>query len=245
MNPESSNEKIEFWHSWYVLIASMFSLLFFLLNKNLLLNIPLLGMMLFFYFKNGLKFISFSKILLFSVSSGLIFLFLLLLYPNVHYRDRVIGQWFGIILYQGAFDRGFFIMGRIVFIATLSMCSGLVINYTKVFLHLMIHKGLKLVLGYPILLALNSIALFKNEMDRLRIIAKQREINFKDRMGFFFPLLVFAIRHSQRGSFALVTRGLNEEKSFYFGYELSIRDRFFLLCFFLLYFILISIIFFY
>jgi len=51
-------------------------------------------------------------------------------------------------------------------------------------------------------------------MDRLRIIAKQRELDLKDRMAFFFPLLVFAIRHSQRGSLALVTRGLSEKKVF-------------------------------
>jgi energy-coupling factor transporter transmembrane protein EcfT len=104
---------------------------------------------------------------------------------------------------------------------------------------LIVHKGLKLFWGYPILLALNSIALFKEEYDRIKINARLRDLPFKDQFMLFFPLLVFAIRHSQRGALSLVTRGLNQQKTFYFSYGLSFDDKKRLFLFWLIYFALV------
>jgi energy-coupling factor transporter transmembrane protein EcfT len=117
-------------------------------------------------------------------------------------------------------------MLRLMLVSFLSMASGVVIDYTKVVLHLIVHKGLRLFWGYPFLLALNSIALFKSEFERIRINSRLRDLPWKDQLSLFFPLLVFAIRHSQRGALALVTRGLSDEKTFYFSYDLSPSDKF-------------------
>jgi energy-coupling factor transporter transmembrane protein EcfT len=96
-------------------------------------------------------------------------------------------------------------------------------------------------MGYPLLIAMNSILLFKEEFDRIKLSAKFRGLGLKDRLFALFPLLVFAIRHSQRGSLSLVTRGLNPNKSFYFGYEISIQDRKWLSIFYLGFFVIVGL----
>ena len=114
---------------------------------------------------------------------------------------------------------------RLFLLMLASMASGRIINYTKVVLFLVIHKGLKVLWGYPIMIALNSILLFKEEYEKIKLNGKLRGLSFFEKIGMLFPLLVFAIRHSQRGSLSLVTRGLNPSKSFYFSYETSAHDR--------------------
>jgi hypothetical protein len=130
---------------------------------------------------------------------------------------------------------------KLFLISFLSISSGTVIDYTKVVLYLIVHKGLKLFWGYPFLLAMNSIVLFKVEFERIRINAKFRNLPWVDQFSVFFPLLVFAIRHSQRGALSLVTRGLSDQKSFYFCYAVSDLDRFRFKIFLLIFLILIGI----
>lgn len=232
--------KKEFIHSWYLLIMSMFGLVFLLASKTLPLNFFMAGFLLYLYVKNGLPTRVLIKLTIFAFLFSSVFLFLNLLYPGEKLR---VGEQLSIVnftFYKAALMNGVINFSRLFMLSLVSMCSTYAIIYTKVILYLIIHKGLKVIMGYPLLIALNSILLFKEEFDRIRLSARFRGLGWWDRLFVLFPLLVFAIRHSQRGSLSLVTRGLNPNKSFYFGYEIGIQDRFWLKCFFCLYIVIIA-----
>jgi hypothetical protein len=207
----------------------------------LIFDMPLVIAIFYLYLKSGLpvsKFMSLS-FYAFVVSFGLFMLNIL--YPSNALKVGESYRYHNFIIYQASLNKAFLLMARVFLVSLISMSGSLVINYTKVVLHLIVHKGLKLFWGYPILLALNSIILFKEEFERIRINAKLRDLPFRDQLSVFFPLLVFAIRHSQRGALSLVTRGLNHQKSFYFSYDLSDQDRTYWKLFLFFYLILIGI----
>jgi hypothetical protein len=236
------SEKIrEYIHSWYLLLITVLTLLFLLINRHLIFDFPLVAAIFYLYFKNGLPITKFKSLSFYAfvVSFGLFTLNIL--YPSNALKTGESYRYYNFIIYQASLNKAFLLMVRIFLVSLISMSSAIVINYTKVVLHLIVHKGLKLFWGYPILLALNSIILFKEEFERIRINAKLRDLPFRDQLSVFFPLLVFAIRHSQRGALSLVTRGLNHQKSFYFSYDLSDQDRIYLKIFMLFYLILIGI----
>ncbi|MGZ3788497.1 MAG: hypothetical protein ACXVLQ_08250 [Bacteriovorax sp.] len=215
----------EYLHSWYVLVMIFFNLLFLLVNRHLYLDVPLYFFSFFILFMNGLTLRQFSKLCIYAF----IFSFSIFLLGRIHPGK------------EATMEMAVFTMVRIFLVSLLSMSSGLVIDYTKIVLHLIVHKGLRLFWGYPLLLALNSIALFKEEYERIKINARLRDLPLKDRLFIFFPLLVFAIRHSQRGALSLVTRGLNKEKSFYFSYDVSSSDKKKLIMFWSLYLVLVGL----
>lgn len=229
----------EFLHSWYIFVITFLSLFFLLLNKKFSLDLFLFSVVLFIFFKNGLRFSSFKKLFIFAFLFSAGIFILNILYPAKELQAGEIYNFFHMRFYQASMHRAQQTMFRLFLVSLLSMSSSVVIDYTKVILHLIVHKGLKLFWGYPILLALNSIVLFKEEFNRIRINAKLRELPLRERLTIFFPLLVFAIRHSQRGALSLVTRGLNEKKSFYFSYDLSDSDKKRLRLFVILYFVLV------
>lgn len=232
--------KKEFIHSWYLLIMSMFGLIFLLASKTLPLNFLMAGFLLYLYRKNGLPNKVLIKLSVFALFFSSVFLFLNLLYPG---EKLQVGEQISIgtvTFYKAALMNGLINFGRLFMLSLVSMCSTYAIIYTKVILYLIIHKGLKVILGYPLLIALNSILLFKEEFNRIRLSAKFRGLGWWDRLFVLFPLLVFAIRHSQRGSLSLVTRGLNPNKSFYFGYDLVPSDHKWLRLFFLLFICMVA-----
>ena len=233
--------KIEFIHSWYLLIITVFGLLFLLASGNVALNLVLAIFILYLYVKNGLAKKTMFKIGLFAFSFSFVFLLLNLLYPGKKLQTGEILVFYQFSVYKLAVMNGLKIFSRLFLISFVSMSSSYAITYTKVILYLIIHKGLKVFMGYPLLIALNSILLFKEEFDRIRLSGRFRGLGWWDRMFVIFPLLVFAIRHSQRGSLALVTRGLNPNKSFYFGYEIVPRDRYWLSVFIFMYIALVAI----
>jgi len=231
----------EYIHSWYLLIMSAFSLIFLLASKTLPLNLLLSCFLVFLYKKNGLSNKTMFRLMIFALFFSSVFLFLNLLYPGEKLKvgeQIVLGSF---TFYKAALMNGLINFARLFMLSFVSMCSSYAIIYTKVILYLIIHKGLKVVMGYPLLIALNSILLFKEEFDRIRLSARFRGLGWWDRIFVLFPLLVFAIRHSQRGSLSLVTRGLNPNKSFYFGYELVPSDRKWLRSFFLMFICLVAI----
>lgn len=236
-----NNRPHEFVHSWYLLLMTFFSLLFLLVNRNLLLDIPLLFFLFPIFFKNGLKKENFLQFCgyAFLFSFGL---FLInILYPAASLKTGVVYRLNYFEIHHTALLKALDTMARLFLVSLLSMSSGAGINYSLVVLYLIVHKRLRLFWGYPLLLALNSISLFKKEFERIRINAHLRDLPFKDQVSLFFPLLVFAIRHSQRGALSLVTRGLNEEKSFYFTYDLAATDKFWLKLFWIIYFVLVGL----
>lgn len=231
----------EYLHSWYLLIITFFCLVFLLASKTLWLNFPLSLFILFLYLKNGLKASTLKKIMLLAFFFSAMFLLLNLLYPAEKYRTGEILYFHTMKIYQNALFNGLHTFAKLFLLTLVSMSSSYAIQYTKVILYLIIHKGLKVFWGYPILIALNSILLFKEEFERIRLSARFRDLGWWDRLFILFPLLVFAIRHSQRGSLSLVTRGLNPNKSFYFGYGVEPKDRWWLRLFFLGYLALVAI----
>ncbi len=233
--------KAEYIHSWYLLIISFFSFIFLLASSVLPANLVLSCLVLYLYRKNGLKDRTMIKLALFAAFFASLFLLLNLLYPGEKLRVGEQVYLFSRPVYKAALINGLKNFSRLFLLTLVSMSSTFAITYTKVILYLIIHKGLKVIMGYPLLIALNSILLFKDEFERIRLSARFRGLGWWDRLFVLFPLLVFAIRHSQRGSLSLVTRGLNPNKSFYFGYELSPRDRKWMKVFSLSYICLVAI----
>ena len=237
--------KKEYIHSWYLFIMTFFGLIFLLSSSVLPLNLIVAAFLMFLYKKNGLRAHTILKLTAFAFSFSFFFLLLNLLYPNEKLRvgEQLVFQNF--TFYKVALESGLRTFGRLFLLSLVSMSSTFAITYTKVILYLIIHKGLKVFMGYPLLIAMNSIVLFKEEFDRIRLSAKFRGLGWWDRLFVLFPLLVFAIRHSQRGSLSLVTRGLNPNKSFYFGYALVPSDRKWLSLFFLGLMIVVAIAFYF
>ena len=215
----------EFLHSWYVFIITSLALLFLLISRRLNVDTVLVSVVFYIYFKNGLKYSKFKKLFRYALLFSASIFMLNVLYPAKNLRIGGVYQFYSLSFYKASVDKASLTMFRLFLVSLLSMSSSFAIDYTKVILHLIVHKGLRAFFGYPILLAMNSITLFKDEFERIRINAKLRELPFKDRLALFFPLLVFAIRHSQRGALSLVTRGLNNKKSFYYSYDLSPQDK--------------------
>lgn len=229
----------EYLHSWYVFIATVFSLIFLLISKNLVVNIVLVSAVLFIYCQNGLKIKKLIRIFTYAFLFSFSLFLLTIFNPAATDKSGIEYRIFNFVFYESSVHKALLTMMKLFFVSFVSISSASAIDYTKVVLYLIVHKGLKLFWGYPILLALNSITLFKEEYDRIKLNAHLRDLPIKDRMFVFFPLLVFAIRHSQRGALSLVTRGLNDKKTFYFSYDLSLSDKKRMVFFFLIYFALV------
>ena len=123
---------------------------------------------------------------------------------------------------------------RLFCLFSVSMFAFLAIDFDKVFIYLMASKKLKVTWGYSLLLSMNSLELLKREQERIVFNARLRNLKWHQRHLAFFPILVFAIRHSERGAMALVTRGLNADKLFYNVIYPTKRDRIILISYFLL-----------
>jgi hypothetical protein len=123
---------------------------------------------------------------------------------------------------------------RLYFLFSVSAFSFSGIDFDKVFIYLMASKKMKVTWGYSMLLAMNSLQLLKEEQERISFNAKLRGLKWHRRYLTFFPLLVFAIRHSEKGAMALVTRGINSEKLFYNAVYPTKRDRAILISYLLL-----------
>ena len=123
---------------------------------------------------------------------------------------------------------------RLFLLFTVSMLSFSAIDFDKLFVYLMSSKKIKVSWGYPLLLAMNSLQLLKDEQERIAFNAKIRQLKWHQRYLVFFPVLVFAIRHSERGAMALVTRGLSSDKLFFHVSKPTKRDLWIFLSYFLL-----------
>lgn len=234
-------KKREFIHSWYVFLMTFLTIAFLLTNKKLIFDFPLLFFMMFVFLKNGLCFSQFKKIVFFALVFSFSFFIINVLYPAEVLKLGATYQIYYLDIPKVAFWKALNTMVRLLFISLLSMSSTIAIDYTKVILYLISKKGLNVFWGYPLLLALNSIALFKKEFERIKINARLRNLPYKDKFSLFFPMLVFSIRHSQRGAMSLVTRGLSNNKNFYFNYGLSPIDKMWGMIFLTLYLIMLVV----
>ena len=220
-----------------------FGLVFLVASNVLFLNLLMAILLIYLYRRNGLQTKTFGKLTLFAFSFAFIFLLLTVLYPGGKLKTGELFVIGNLKIYENALLKGLHSFFKLFILSLVSMSSIYAIIYTKVILFLIIRKGVKVFIGYVVFIAMNSILLFKDEFERIRLSARFRGLSQWDRLFALFPLLVFAIRHSQRGSLSLVTRGLNPNKNFYFGYDLSPQDRWWLFSYFavLIIFILIVI----
>jgi hypothetical protein len=228
-------------HSLYLFVMAALGLLFILISKYVLLSVAIYFFTLTIFFLNGLEPKSYLKILIAATLFSFTYFLLSQIYPAAELKDTLTFRLGWISFYHKSLNHGLLQVVRLGLLTSLSMASGLVVDYTKILMSFMQRKKIPLLLGYPIILALNSIVLLKNELNRIKMISFQRKLPLFTRIFPFFPLLVFAIRHSQRGALALVTRGLSENKTFYFNYQAQKSDRFFLLFFMLVYFTLVGL----
>lgn len=207
------------------MIVSLLSLIYLLASPLIPLNLMLAGFILYLYVRNGLSAQVLLRLVFYAFFFALMFLILAMIYPAEKFK---VGESINILsfnFYHAALNHGLKNFVRLFLLSLVSMSSTYAINYTRVILYLVLHKKMTVFMGYPLLIALNSILLFKAEFERIRLSARFRGLGWWHRLFILFPLLVFAIRHSQRGSLSLVTRGLNPEKSFYFTYPVMSNDR--------------------
>lgn len=233
-------------HPIYLLSIALYGLFIFLINFNYLFSALIFISVLVIYFFFGLQFKKIFKILVFSFFFSLMMALMTIIYPGHDLKQGPIIYILGIKLYQKVAFFSQEQMIRLFFVSSISVCSSVIIDYNKLLMFLMQKGYLKTILGYPLLIAINSIGQIKAEFDRINIMAKLRRITGLDRVLILIPLLVFAIRHSQRGAMALVTRGLNQEKSYYHNYFPDKNDniQFLLIVFYFLIFGIIFFIFF-
>ena len=202
----------------------IFSLLvlFFSNHKGLSATIYLFSVILLLI--NGLKFKDLLKNCLFSLLFSLTFFLLYLIYPAPELKTGESVQIGPVILYLKVLMIGLENVVRLFLLTSLSVSSLQGLSYTKIMLYLSSSKIMSVNMAYPILMALHSIELLKEEFMRIRLSLKMRGMSRWRQIFILFPLLVFAIRHSERGSLSLVTRGINSDKNYYFDYGVKKRD---------------------
>lgn len=218
-------KKQEFLHSYYVLILTFISITFLLMPLSFLLKLVMWAGVFCLYFKQGLSKKQFSTLFVISFVFALLFIVLNLIYPAERFLKGETVVIFNVVFYKNVLNNAFLNFLRILLLSHVSMASGLVINYTKVILYLSQSKKIKVNISYPLLIAINSVELFQSEYQRIKIALKFRGFSFFRQHLVIFPLLVFAIRHSQRGALSLVTRGLSKSKSYYYNYAPSLEDQ--------------------
>ncbi len=114
---------------------------------------------------------------------------------------------------------------RAILLTFISVSASFVIDFEWLLLFLMSKRLISPTKGYPIFAAINSIEHLKEERKRLNHLAKMRGLNhFRYQLHQMIPLLVFALRHSQRAATAMIARGLNDNKIFHLDYGIKKTD---------------------
>ncbi|MBI2518832.1 MAG: hypothetical protein HYV97_00365 [Bdellovibrio sp.] len=114
---------------------------------------------------------------------------------------------------------------RAILLTSFSLSAGLIIDFERLLLFLMSKRVLSATTGYPIFAAINALEQLKEEKKRLSHLARMRGLtHFRYQLHQIMPLLVFALRHSQRAATAMIARGLNDQKVFYFDYTIPKKD---------------------
>lgn len=211
-------------HSLIIFSISITGILFYFFNRNFIWNLPVFIFLLISFFINKVEL---KKIILVVVGAFIFSFFcsyFIVFFPNeLMHRPPFIDMKF-MKVSEVLFWTQFKVFLRIGFISSISFLSLFAINFEKLLVYFLEKKWMSAKLGYPLLLAFNSVSLLRAEYQKIQINAKFRNISLVERWNTLFPLLVFAIRHADRGAMSLITRGLNENKSYYFEVKLMKRD---------------------
>ena len=79
-------------------------------------------------------------------------------------------------------------------------------------------------LGYPAFIAINAIKHAQSEYQRILIIKKLRKIKGLNIFSTAIPLLVYAVRFSERSSIALLSKGFTKNRVYFFDYSISEKE---------------------
>ncbi len=218
-------------HAFYLFLMSFILLLLVLFSVSNLIILSLYLFLLSIFFFSDLAIKRFIKITLLSLFMAGSMLLLSLLYPAAQFKMGPLITVFNWPIYQAVLDNSKILFLRLFFLSSISLTSSAVIDYHQLLMFFMQKKILPVIVGYPILIAINSISLLKDEQERIDINAKFRGLKWHKRIFIFLPLMVFAIRHSQRGAMALMTRGLNQDKSYFNNFTPVFFDLFIFLLF--------------
>lgn len=224
--------KKEMVHSLVTLILLICALLFILISKKYFQIVGIWVVTIFYFNYLKINMGKMAKYLIFAMMFSFTYFLLNLLFPRDYGASDEFIHFLTFKISSIQLMKAAFITFKIIALSHLSMSSNLVINYTNVIMYLISKGKITNDSGYPLLVAINSIGLIKEEFYKIQINARQRQFSIYKRINTLFPLMVFAIRHSQRGALSLVTRGLSETRSFYYQYDLDRMDKIILgLCF--------------
>ncbi len=113
---------------------------------------------------------------------------------------------------------------RLITLSSLSLLSMRQFDYCHLIYFLMRRRILSPTFGHTLILSFNSLSQIANEWDEIRLVARNRAIKIHQYPTLIFPLMVSAIRYAQRGSLALICRGINDDKSYYYDYSVKKSD---------------------
>lgn len=106
-----------------------------------------------------------------------------------------------------------------------ALLSSQMVNVRDVFTFALQRKWLSSQIAYASLVGIGAIGLMRTEARRIGLNAKLRGIKGLQRFSQWIPLLIFALRHAQRGAMSLRARGICTNKHFYYNYQATTRQR--------------------
>lgn len=113
---------------------------------------------------------------------------------------------------------------KILALTWVSLLSSKMINIRDVIIFLLQHQWMSSQIAYAIMVGLNSINLLRKEAKRINLNARLRGIKGRQRFSQWIPLLIFSLRHAQRGAMSLRARGLSNNKKFYYNYQATSKQ---------------------
>ncbi|MBF0312287.1 MAG: hypothetical protein HQK52_02655 [Oligoflexia bacterium] len=240
-------------HPMVIVMVSLMAIIPIIVQGGFLWWGPFVAADLLLFLYAGLQVKTLLKIALFVFFLSFTVLFLNLLYPAQELRSgETLELFWSFTVYKSVLEASLLNFFRIFVLSLISASSTLVMNLDKLILYYASSKGdegskgkvratflkgfivytksmfkgwERIKSSYVLLAALNSIFLLREESERISMVMKFRGVPFYRRHLLLFPLLVFAIKHSQRAALALIARGLSSDKVFYFDYSLSAYDQ--------------------
>jgi energy-coupling factor transporter transmembrane protein EcfT len=210
MKLKSFDESI---HSVILLVLTIIGIVYFFIISNFIYYLPVAAFLLVMYFINDVSLRKIIKGIVIGIVLSFFCAYFILLFPNEK------------IPYDVLLKKQTSVFIRVGTISIISYLSLFAINFEKIMIYLLKKKKISANYGYPLLLAFSSVSQLKSEMKKIKINARLRNLPWQDRVNVYFPLLVYAIRHADRGAMALITRGLNEDKYYYFEIEIKTKDQ--------------------
>ena len=124
----------------------------------------------------------------------------------------------------GNLDKAFSISARLFVSSFLSISALSVIDHEECLLYFCQKKIIPAKFAYPLLLALNSVAVFQRQLKLIQYNAKLRRLKGWLLPHILFQFIVFSLRFSEAGALSVYLRHLNEDKEFYYKQTIQSKD---------------------